>query len=305
VATSSGSSARTPTATCSSDAPSSRRTQGSQDFGAGTITSAGATDALLLEVTAAGNYVRASVWGDSAYQAITACGVDATTGHVYVGGQFEGSLDFGGGALTGPASDDTNWNLFLAALDASFGFVADKPLNTTCHNCPVVSTVADGAGHVFVAGSTDATLDLGGGQLQPPGTSAIWLGELDASLAHVWSTIYGDASYANAGAIALAPGGDLMLAGEYTGNMNFGCGMLPAPSSGQTTGIVVHLDAVGNCVHDVALPGGAPLIYGIASLTPPDVAIAGSFSQQLSLPSGTLTSSPSATSDGFVARLEP
>jgi hypothetical protein len=280
---------------------------GNQDFGGGAITPSSSQDVLLLQVTPAGGFASNAHWGGpgAGYDTLSVC-ADDVAGNVYLGGRFEGTIDFGGGPMTGAPGGNSSWDIFLAKLDASGAYAAQTHLSTSCDNCGVAGFVPDLAGNVFVAGSIDTTFDLGGGSMQPTGNSGAWLGELDASLGYVWGTVYSDGVYAGFNVLGPTTTGNLIVGATYAGDMSFGCGTLPAPSQGQINAALVELDTSGNCVLNDPFTGGTTSINAILSAAPPDVIMGGSFAGTLPLPSGSLSSHTSQSpSDGFVARLQP
>jgi hypothetical protein len=73
---------------------------GSMDFGGGPLSSAGGSDVFLVELSPAGDQLFSRRFGDAgANQRAEAIAVDGQ-GNLLLGGVFDGSLDFGAGALT-------------------------------------------------------------------------------------------------------------------------------------------------------------------------------------------------------------
>jgi hypothetical protein len=84
------------------------------DFGQGSVLAKGGLDVYVAKFAGAtGALLHAKTYGDSQDQHATAVGVD-TTGDAYVGGWYQGVLDFGDGPLSAvsPGAGD----LFVAKL---------------------------------------------------------------------------------------------------------------------------------------------------------------------------------------------
>jgi len=72
---------------------------GSLDFGGGALTSKGLDDLFVLKLGPKGEHLWSKTFGDDAGQYGTAIAV-GPGGHAYVAGQFEGTVDMGGGLTT-------------------------------------------------------------------------------------------------------------------------------------------------------------------------------------------------------------
>jgi hypothetical protein len=98
----------------------------------------------------------------------------------------------------------------------------------------VAGLAADATGRVLVAGTFSGTLDAGtGGALTSAGATDVLLLLLALDGSPVWARRYGGTSADTARALAIAPGGDILLAGD-TGNtgIDFGKGPVGVTSRG-------------------------------------------------------------------------
>lgn len=92
---------------------------GTRDFGGGPVTSRGGADIVVVKLDANGQHVFSRTFGDAGLQQrAESIAVDAQ-GNALVGGVFDGSVDFGNGALTLTASSCSS-----DAWCNTFGFVA-------------------------------------------------------------------------------------------------------------------------------------------------------------------------------------
>jgi hypothetical protein len=194
------------------------RMSGSIDFGGGPVVSSGSSDGYLVVYSSTGVFVRSQRWGGAGYDDGEGLAFDAAN-NLYVTGYFNGSLDFGGGAITSTTqgsafvfSQGSNaahrWSKALAGSDQSYpGF--EKPL------------AVDGAGNVVLTGSYKATIDLGGGTLTSKGASDVYFVKLTTMGTHVWSKSYGGTGDDNGNGVALSAAGWAGLAGDFAGMGTF------------------------------------------------------------------------------------
>lgn len=92
------------------------------DFGGGALTTGGGNDVFVAKYTSAGAHEWSARFGDGGSQFGQSVATDAS-GSVIVGGNFEGSVDFGGGNLIGAGAFDG----FVAKFGESVTGVFDVP----------------------------------------------------------------------------------------------------------------------------------------------------------------------------------
>jgi Putative flagellar system-associated repeat/IPT/TIG domain/Fibronectin type III domain/WD40-like Beta Propeller Repeat len=225
---------------------------GAVKFGTHVLIAAGNIDAYLAKRDAAGVWQWArrigSTGGDAAY-AVT---VDAS--HVYLGGVFEGEVDFGAQTMTANGVTD----LFVAKLDHAGNWVwaaragGAPPINPdtgypgdALNGLPfpeVANSVAvDGAGNVYVAGSFAgaATFGASGLSIASTGPSDLVVAKLDAAGAWQWAARAGSANGDVANGVAVDSTG-VYITGQLGGAAEFGSDVL------QSSGLfVAKLDASG------------------------------------------------------------
>jgi hypothetical protein len=267
---------------------------GSTDFGGGTVTSTG-WDALLLEVTSSNQFVRAKVFGSSAN--IRSLAIDKSD-NVYIAGDFAATINFGGNTFQGPQAGSGARNIFVAKLDPAFAHLASMELKTTTAN--VTMLALDSNANVAITGAFGTSVDLGGGALVGQGDSDIFVGKLNSSLGHIWSKRFGDIRMQTSRGVVFDPNNNLAMVGSYSGNLNFGKGLLPTAQNG--IGMYLALfDPSGTALSNYATFQSNKVCNGenIAYIGQPDYVIIGSF-DTCQLPSGTLFSGSE-----FVARLSP
>lgn len=148
---------------------------GDVDFGGGVLENANPyfADVFVLKLSQQGDHVWSARYGDGDHQWGKDILVDAS-GELVVGGQFRGSIDFGGGPLVneGPDFSADDYGLFLARVASADGaHLSSRYFGYGEEWGPRLAL--DPCGRVFMAGTFRGPLDFGQGAL----TAA---GELDA-----------------------------------------------------------------------------------------------------------------------------
>src|SRR5579871_1167393 len=94
-------------------------------------------------------------------------------------------------------------------------------------------------GSVLLAGSFEGTIDLGGGPLRSAGGDDVFVARLDASGKHLWSKRFGDAHAQHGRAVALDPSGNVVLAGDAQGTLDFPPPVGPSRKTPDATSLFV------------------------------------------------------------------
>ena len=116
-----------------------------------------------------GKHLWSKGFGDGSHQAAEAVAVDAS-GNVIVTGNFEGTVDFGGGALTSTGSRD----IFVAKFGSDGAHLWSKSFGAGDDQITQAVTV-DASGNVIVTGWFYGTVDFGGGALTSAGSFDIFV----------------------------------------------------------------------------------------------------------------------------------
>jgi hypothetical protein len=215
------------------------------------------------------------------------------SGNVIVTGRVLGALELGGAKL-----DADDYQAFLVKLDrdghASWHLVAQG-------SSAGAAVAADADGNVFVGGSFNGTMELGGKSLTAAGQSDIFLAKLDPTGALVWSKRLGGAFSEWVQEIVIDPAGNLVVIGGFEASTDIGGGSLAAV--GETDVFVLGLDSAGNHLFSRSF-GSASYDYGIGVAVGAggEIALAGSFDGAIDLGGGALSS---VDEDAFVAVLGP
>ncbi|MBI4701343.1 MAG: SBBP repeat-containing protein [Deltaproteobacteria bacterium] len=159
----------------------------------------------------------------------------------------------------------------------------------------------DGSGNALVTGMFTGTVDFGGGQLASAGGEDIFVAKLDKDGKHLWSKRFGDASHQEGHAIAVDALGNVLVAGMFTGTVNFGGGMLT--SAGSYDGFVAKLGPDGTHLWSKRFGDASDQrAYATATDASGNVVLAGYFHGSIDLGGGKLTSA--GGEDIFVAKYD-
>jgi len=192
---------------------------GTSPLGGG-LTTAGQADVLVAKLSPDGAPLWAAHYGDDVRQDANAVAIGPDDS-ITVGGDFAGTLDFGGDPLTSAGARDA----FLVRFDsdgnhlwsARFGDDQDQTL---------LGLDVDATGAVVATGGFFGAFDLGGDTLMgnPPDVlSSSWMAKLDPDGAHLWS--YGGTStggFSLGRDVAMDGASNVYVLGLVGGEMNIG-----------------------------------------------------------------------------------
>jgi len=210
---------------------------GSTDFGAGTVTTAGGTDAFVAKYSSAGAPVWSLRWGNTGADSATDVAIDQL-GNVAVTGAFNGNVDFGGGPITNVGGAD----IYLVKLSPAGLHLWSKGFGNALSNAQAANGVAfDSAGNVLLTGqivalsSAPYTIDFGGGPITGDGWYNVFLAKFGSDGSYVWAKRYlGGGANGEGRAIAADSGDNVIAAGDYDVSENFGGTTMTSPGGTDT-----------------------------------------------------------------------
>jgi hypothetical protein len=196
------------------------------DFGGGALVSAGDRDIYLAKFDPYGTHLWSQRFGDANYQVGSAAAVDGN-GNVFVTGNFEGTVDFGGGARVSAGSFD----IFVAKYDANGNHVWSNRFGDAERQYSQCVTV-DKWGDPVVAGFFAGTLDFGGDGIHTSaGSYDLFVARFSPQGGRQWSGSYGDESLQHTRTVAVDGSGNILLTGLFQGTLDFGGGPLVSAGS--------------------------------------------------------------------------
>jgi hypothetical protein len=245
---------------------------GALDFGGGLIGGAGLRDGFIAKFAPDGAHLWSKAIADKESQLSYGAGIAVTpSGGLVVAGDFDGTINLGGGSLTAYNYGD----VFLVSYDGDGKHLWSKRLQVSEWGAATGVTV-DSAGNIGVTGWFRGQIDLGGGPLVAPVNPFnpdTYVGRFDKDGKHLWSLRFGDGGAQEGEAIAADGAGNLYTCGRFQGTINPGKGQMT--SAGSTDIYVVRYDSVGNAVwakrfgdaqgqqcHDLKVDADGRVIFG-------------------------------------------
>jgi hypothetical protein len=143
------------------------------------------------------------------------------SGNVLVVGAFQGTVDFGGGPVTGGGYSD----IFVASYTSGGAFRWAKRFGASGYD-EGFGVGVDGSGNVTVTGFFAGTVDFGGGGLTSAGDSDIVVVSYTSSGAFRWAKRFGGTGSDTGYAVAVDGNGNLVVTGTFQGTVDFGGGPL-------------------------------------------------------------------------------
>jgi hypothetical protein len=178
------------------------------DVGTGPLQRAGAQDAFVVKIDAAGRPLWSQRFGGPDFQRMAGLAVDPA-GNVVLAGTFvDTGPDFGQGPLPAAGSGD----VFVAEIDPS-----GNPRWSRSFGGPAADSASavgvDGEGNVVVAGAFAGTIDFGQGPLHGTGSHDAFVAGLDQGGHPQWSRRFGSRDDADVTHLAMSPAGGVAFAG--------------------------------------------------------------------------------------------
>lgn len=220
-------------------------------------------------------------------------------GNTIAVGDFEGTVDFGGGGLVSAGGADT----FLLKVDPMGAHVWSKKFGTAGLQS-VQSVAITAMDEIVIAGYFQTTINFGGTNLTSAGGSDMFVAKFDAAGTHMWSVKFGSATDDQlALAVAVDAAGDVYFTGSFLGTMTVGSSLASAGGAdiilaklNGATGAALWGKKFGDAAIDQA--GRAITVDGQGN-----VLIAGAFDGTVDFGGGPMTTAGST--DAFVAKFDP
>ena len=185
--------------------------------GAGTFTSSGSNDIYLVRYDYRLTYMNSKKFGDASIQTVTDLAVDNASNVIMVG-YYQGTVNFGGVALTSAGASD----MFVAKFSSGLNHVFSKSFGDAAGSQFAAGADTDGTGNVYLCGYYTGTINLGGATFTSAGVNDIVIAKLSGAGVHQWSKSFGDAANQVASQIAATSGGEVYVTGSMVGTVNFG-----------------------------------------------------------------------------------
>lgn len=192
---------------------------------------------LAILFLASSAFAQTHVWSQSFGAPTNVYQERATTdqpGNVIISGNFNGTLDFGNGSLSG--------NLFVAKFNSSGSLVWSRGYVGT--NSLLYDIATDFSGNILLTGSFTNPISFGCDSLVNVGGEDLFVAKLDTDGNCIWSKRYGNAGARGFGVTADATG-NIYVSGDFRGDLHFGSDFLSASLFLPST-FVAKFDENGN-----------------------------------------------------------
>jgi hypothetical protein len=275
--------------------------EGNIKFGDISLIGAGAADIFLAKLDGAGNPLWGKRFGDAMGQLLCEIAVDAA-GNVVMVGNFQGSINLGGGTLISVG----NFDSFAAKFDGSGTHVwSNRYANGVGNLPPPIHIAVDLSGDVIMTGGFQGTIDFGNGPLTSVGGNDIFLAKLAGSNAFVlWSKQFGDTSHQTAHGVTVDGSGSIAILGTFGGSVDFGGDILTSVNAVGSDTFVARFDGQGNPDWSKSFAvSGEHFTTAIKADSSGSTVIAGNFSESITFGASSLTSA--GGHDMFLAKLRP
>lgn len=238
--------------------------------------------------------------GGAQVQATLGVAADAQS-NIFVSGNFQGTIDWGTGALTSAGQQDA----YVAKLDPNGVAVWAKSFGDAQYGQYAGHVAADPQGNVLVAGHFRGTINFGGGALTDVYNffDDIFVAKLGPTGSHIWSKRYGDINSEEAQSIAADAQGNVLVVGAFQKSVNFGGGAITAEDGG-FNGFVAKLNALGDQQWAKSLGDTASeqKTVGVTADAEGNVYIVGYHQGSIDLGSGAMTAN-AGEQNAYVAKL--
>jgi len=271
----------------------------------GVLTSSGSSDAFVLKLSSTtGNYVSALRIGGTGVETAKALAIDGATGRLYLTGNYTSATmssqisGFASSTISGLASLGSD-DAYVLRLSASFATIWNAHLGGTGSDSSI-DIAMDNAGNVLVAGWYSGTnAHVRGGDLvstslpTAAGADDIVVFKINSLIGNVaWVRRIGGTSYDRPYAIDSDSNGDVYVAGDFRGSVDFdpGTGVVTRNTGGNNTdAFVLKLNSSGlySNVVQIGTSSTGSGAYDLALDASNNVYITGAFSGTIDFNPGT------------------
>jgi hypothetical protein len=198
------------------------------NFGGQDLRAVGDHDTFLAKLSPTLTHVLSKRYGDNGLSRGGEVATDAQ-GNIFIAGGLQGSIDFGGGAVS-----STTHGSYLAKLDPSSNPIWAKAIAPSTSAAEIVFydiAVERSTGDVVMVGSLAGNIDFGGGLRSGTGGTNAFIAQYTSAGAHAFSNLYGDDANQYAVDVAVDASGSAIVAGSLRGTLDFGSGPITSQTN--------------------------------------------------------------------------
>lgn len=225
------------------------------------------------------------------------------SGDLVVVGGAQGNVDFGGGAL--PSSNPAKQDVFVARFKAAGTHLSSQRYGDAAADQVATAVAPLDSGDVVITGSLAGSLDCKNGTtLTSAGGADVFLARLDPESKMLWCKSFGDGDDQQATGVAIAPGGDVVVVGSFSGSINFGDGLHSTGGGPPILLFVARFNPSGDVLWSAAFGNkGYARATGVAVDAGGNTFVSGFFSGQLRFGSQQKHDTSGADEDAFLVKL--
>lgn len=266
-----------------------------------TSATGGHTDLFLLQLDSNGQYLWHKIIGVGNHQAATDVATDAMGNIVITGFVTNDDISFGGTTF-----DPDNDDVFVAKF-ASNGMHIWSKVHINPSSQKGRSIAVANNGDVVIIGDASNNINLGGtGTLMNGGNVDFFIARYDGvDGTHKWSKIFGKAGDQIGRDVAVAPDGNVLITGAFTGAVDWKMGTTMMAAGGTTDVYLAKLkgDDGTYLMHTKGSAGGVAVGTSVAADASGNITLFGNFVGPLDF-GGQPNTSFGATSDTFLVKLK-
>lgn len=154
------------------------------------------------------------LFGSEMAAPVTAAAVDAS-GATLLGGSFQGTIDLGGGPMTGAESGE----MWITKLDPDGAHVWSRQYAASGE---ITALEVGPAGDIHLTARAAGGADFGGGPLEGDSAQGLVVVKLDPEGGHLWSKRFAEPTFVTEAALAVDDAGRVFLSGSTDGPARFG-----------------------------------------------------------------------------------
>ncbi len=220
-------------------------------------------------------------------------------GRLLITGQFDGTLDWGNGAMHSHGAQD----VFVASLMPDSAVIWSRSFGTPSTDRGN-GVAFDSQGNAYVVGETGAAgnvIDFGAGPVIVQGSPQMFVVSYDLNGNYRWAKLFGGTGSSRLLRVVVDANDDVYLAGYVTGTTDFGGGVVNAGQS--VHGAVLSLGKDGDYRWSTTFPGDYVLGSGLAVAESGNVYFGGWFWRTADFGNGPITT-PNDGADAFLVALD-
>jgi hypothetical protein len=214
------------------------------NFGGGVRPPAGMRDIFVLKLDTDGLYVWDRMFGGEGRDAGRQVIVDGDD-NIYIVGNFEYTVDFGGGDRT--EGNTAFYDAYLLKLDSGGNYVNDKTWGGSGEDANW-GIALDSDGNVYVTGYYEGTVDLGGGDRTSNGSWDVCTIKFDGGFNYLWDYTCGGAGDDFGYDITMIGDDHIFIFGTFGNTVDFGGG--DRTSAGGQDVFILENDSGGGYLWD-------------------------------------------------------